>query len=165
MLSNAPRKTVKTQQGGRPEPTDPVSLDLKLLVVLGRCTQSVTRRLFPHIRSAGLTHSQFEVLEILYHKGPLTVNEIIGKTLSSSGNIGVVVDNLVRLGWVQKRPDDTDRRIRYVELTQAGREKIGEYFPQHAREVQETFRALSREEKERLVELLKKLGRSIQEGL
>jgi DNA-binding MarR family transcriptional regulator len=52
-----------------------------------------------------------------------------------------------------------------VELTQAGREKVGEYFPQHAREVQETFRALSREEKERLVELLKKLGRSIQEGL
>lgn len=135
--------------------------DLKLLVVLGRCAQSIESRLLPHITSAGFTPAQFMVMEILYHKGPLTVNEIIEKALSSSGNIGVVVTNLARLGWVKKTVDPTDRRVRHVELTDEGRETIGAYLPKHFAEVQAMFACLDPGEEDVLIEAIKKLGLSV----
>lgn len=135
--------------------------DLKLLVVFGRCVQSIESRLLPHIASAGFTPAQFMVMEMLYHKGRLTVNEIIEKALSSSGNVGVVLANLVRLGWVKKTVDPTDRRVRYVELTDEGRETIRAYLPKHFAEVQDMFACLGRSEKDALIEATKKLGLSV----
>ena len=135
--------------------------DLHLLVVLVRCTQSVERRLFAHIRQADLTPPQFDVLEALYHRGPMTVNTIIEKTLSSSGNTGVVVDNLIKRGLVEKSVDETDRRVRRVALTDQGFQRMEEYFPRHLAEVQRAFGALEPEEKATLTLLLRKLGKSV----
>ncbi len=100
-------------------------------------------------------------MEMLYHKGPLTVNEVIQKTLSSSGNIGVVLDNLTRLGLVERAVCDTDRRVRTVALTPRGRDRIATFFPQHVKEVEAVFSSLSREEKDVLTKLLRRLGRSV----
>ena len=135
--------------------------DLKLLVVLERCAQSVRSRLLPHVENAGLTLAQFSVLELLYHRGPMTVNGVIEKRLSSSGNIGVIIDNLIKEDWVEKRVDDSDGRVRYVSLTKTGEMKISNYFPNHAAEVTKSFAELTIDEKERLTFLLKKLGRSV----
>lgn len=135
--------------------------DLHLLVVMVRAMQSVERRLFAHIRDAEFTPAQFDVLEVLYHKGPLTVNELIEKTLSSSGNTGVVLENLLRHGLVAKWADESDRRIRHVELTDAGRERMDQYFPEHVKEVQAVFAALDTKETETLAGLMKKLGKSL----
>lgn len=139
--------------------------DLKLLVVMGRCQQSLFRRLSPLVRETGLTYAQFTVMEALYHKGPLTVNEIIDKTLSSSGNIAVVADNLEKAGWAVKSVDSEDRRIRRVKLTPKGKEKISSYFPEHFKEIRAAFSSLDGEEKATLIRLLKKLGRSMVTGL
>lgn len=135
--------------------------NLKLLVVLGRTIQGLHRRLAPGIRETGLTLAQFGVAEALYHKGPLTLNEIIDKTLSSSGNIAVVVDNLIKAGLVKKSTDRADRRVRWVSLTPAGRELIGGFFPHHVQTLVEATGVLAVEEKLELIRLLKKFGKSL----
>ena len=138
-----------------------ISRDLKLLVVLERCAQSVRNRMLPHVQNAGLTPAQFSVLEVLYHGGAMNVNGVIEKTLSSSGNIGVVIDNLIKEGWAEKSVDESDRKVRSVALTRKGKQKISDYFPNHAAEVKTAFAGLTVEEKERLTFLLKKLGLSV----
>ena len=135
--------------------------DLHLLVVLERAVRSVEHRLFAHIRSGYLTPGQFDVLEALYHNGPLTVNEVIAKTLGSSGNIGFVIDNLIESGLVEKRVDECDRRVRHVALSEAGRRRMAEFFPEHVQVVRSTFASLDREEKQILIDLLRKLGKGV----
>lgn len=78
-----------------------------------------------------LTVSLFAVLEMLYHKEDLKVGEIIVKSLSTIGNISLVIDNLVKLSLVEKKKCEEDRRITYVDITEEGRELIEKVFPEY----------------------------------
>src|SRR5438477_7636680 len=77
--------------------------------------------LLPHaagsIKRTELGVSDFRVLEVLLHKGPLPVNTIGPKVWLTPGSISVAVDRLVRKGLVSRNDHPDDRRVRRVELT------------------------------------------------
>src|SRR5437879_1514833 len=83
---------------------------LDALVKLMRAADSVSARLAETITGAGLSESQFGVLEALYHLGPLCQREIAVKLLRSSGNITLVIDNLEARGLVRRERQQEDRR-------------------------------------------------------
>ena len=72
----------------------PSTLALNTYTKLMRAAESVTGRISRVMTAAGLTISQFGVLEALQHKGPLCQKDIAAKILKSSGNITLVIDNL-----------------------------------------------------------------------
>lgn len=127
-------------------------------IKLSRATEVVTQRIHSHLSEWQLTISQFGALEALYHLGPLTVGEIGGKILRSSGNMTLVIDNLVKRGLVTRQPRPGDRRCIEIHLTPAGRDLIGAIMPAHVAGVVETMGALTIAEQERLAALCKKLG-------
>ena len=133
-------------------------LNLKTLIALSRCYQNVHRRETQTIKSAGVTVSQFAVLEILYHKGDMRVCEITKKVLSTAGNMTVVIENLVKDGLVQRTIDSNDRRVNLISLTEKGRKIITENFLNHTENINIIFNVLSDAEKENLIKLLKKLS-------
>jgi DNA-binding MarR family transcriptional regulator len=133
-------------------------LNLKTLVALSRCFQSVRRRELKTIKQAGLTVAQFGVLEILYHKGDLRICEILEGTLSTGGNMTVVIENLEKTGFVVRYPDPLDGRASLIRITGKGEKLVNDMFPDHVANIGGIFSVLSREEKQQLVELLKKLG-------
>src|SRR5258708_39593157 len=106
----------------------------------------------------GLGDSDFRVLEVLLHKGPLPVNTIGPKVWLTPGSISVAVDRLERKGLV-KRKNTEDRRVRRVELTPKGRTLITKTFREHAAAMEEVAAILSKEERLVLQRLLKKLGK------
>src|ERR1700675_2568305 len=81
--------------------------------------------LLPHaadsIKRTELGDSDFRVLEVLLHKGPLPVNTIGPKVWLTPGSISVSVDRLVKKGLVSRNDRASDRRVRQVELTAKGR--------------------------------------------
>jgi len=133
-------------------------LNLKAIIALSRCTQSVNKREYKTIKEGGLTFSQFAVLEALYHKGDLRVSEIIEKILSTGGNMTVVIDNLAKDNLVKRYTDPEDRRASLISITEKGRKLMNEIFPKHVENVDEIFSVLSVEEKYSLISLLKKLS-------
>lgn len=133
-------------------------LNLKALIALSRCAQSVHKREYKTIKEGGLTVTQFAVLEILYHKGDLRVCEIIDKILSTGGNMTVVIDNLVKENLVKRCIDPKDRRVNLISITEEGRTLISEIFPKHLENINEIFSILTSEEKKILISLLKKLS-------
>ena len=133
-------------------------LNLKTLVSLSRCFQSVRKREIQTIREGGLTLAQFAVLEILYHKGDLRICDIIEGTLSTGGNMTVVIENLLKEGCVSKYPDPKDRRAHVVSITEKGIQLMEEVFPAHVEHISEIFDVLSNNEKLELITLLKRLG-------
>lgn len=136
------------------------AMSLKTLISLYRCQLSVRRRETPLINEAGLTMSQFAVLEVLYHKGPMRVGDVIEQILATPGNMTVVVKNLEKEGWIERRRDSADRRAFTLVLSDQGQALIEALLPRHFENIEEIFSVLSNEEKQQLRTLLKKLGQA-----
>ncbi|NRT87461.1 DNA-binding MarR family transcriptional regulator [Clostridium beijerinckii] len=58
---------------------------------------------------------------MLYHKGDLRVSEILEKTLSTGGNMTVVIDNLAKDNLIERRPNPKDRRASLISLSEKGK--------------------------------------------
>jgi MarR family 2-MHQ and catechol resistance regulon transcriptional repressor len=111
-----------------------------------------------NLSQSGLGNSDFRVLEVLHHKGPLPVNTIGPKVWLTPGSISVAVDRLEKKALVKRKNTD-DRRVRLVELTAKGRALSTKTFREHATAMEEAARILSTEERLTLLRLLKKLGK------
>ena len=111
-----------------------------------------------NLSQAGLGDSDFSVLEVLLHKGPLPVNTIGPKVWLTPGSISVAVDRLEKKALVKRKNTD-DRRVRLVKLTAKGRALITKTFQKHATTMEEAASVLSKEERLILLRLLKKLGK------
>jgi MarR family 2-MHQ and catechol resistance regulon transcriptional repressor len=123
-----------------------------------RAAEAVNGRTAPLIRDAGLTASQFGVLEALHFLGPLRQHELAAKILKSSGNITMVVDNLEHGGLVGRERDTDDRRCVTVSLTPKGAALIAATYPRVAERIVEAFGALSPADQAQLGALCKQLG-------
>lgn len=135
------------------------NLNVKLIVALHRSMQPQEKGLTSLLACHNLTISQFGVLESLYHIGAMNINQIIEKTLSTSGNMTVVIKNLVKQGLVTKNRDPEDGRAFLIHLTDKGLSTISEVFPAHLFVLKEEFSSLEIDEKKELLRLLKKLNR------
>ena len=138
---------------------------LTLFVALLRGMDSVTAHARKDIAQHGLTPSEFAVLELLYHKGPLPHGEVAARVLLTIASISHVVDCLEKQELVERAPCPQDRRVSYVTLTEAGREKIAAIFPGHAECMRRAVSGLSPEEQEQATVLLKKMGLAAKELL
>ena len=131
---------------------------LDVFIKLTRAADTVDARLKKRGTMRELTISQFGVLEILYHLGPMPQCKLASRLLKSSGNITLVIDNLEKMGLVQRMADQNDRRVSQIVLTAAGEKLIAEIFPQHAAAIAEEFSILTGTEQRTLGNLLRKLG-------
>lgn len=139
-------------------PTTETASALRLWVVMNRALRAIESRLVPQVEAHGLSLTEFAVLEVLLHKGPLPIGEIGGRILRASGSMTYVTDKLVRRGLIQRRPCDTDRRVVFAELTDEGRALIETVFPEHAETIRDLTRGLTPEERDAAADLLKRLG-------
>src|SRR5947208_2380125 len=69
------------------------------------------------IEEAGLSYSQFAVLEALYHVGPLNLGDLARRILKSSGNLTLVLDNLQKRGLVKRCQEGGDKRFVIATIT------------------------------------------------
>lgn len=134
------------------------SVALNIYTKLMRASESVTSRVSPNMAAAGLTISQFGVLEALHHKGPLCQRDIAAKILKSSGNMTLVIDNLEKLGLVKRERINQDRRYLTIRLTEQGQAHIRSVFARVEAAIIEEMGVLTEDEQKQLGQLCKKLG-------
>lgn len=132
---------------------------LDLYIKLMRASNQVTNIIHQHLQSENLTHSQFAVMEALYHLGPLNQSELSRKILKSNANVTTVVDSLEKKDLVKRERSENDRRIVKVLLTQTGTEIMEQVFPHHVEAIKKRLSVLSGQEQRQLAQLLKKLGK------
>ncbi len=135
--------------------------NMALVLALLRSAQQFHRAIGPEFRAAGLTASQWDVLETLSNKGPMTVNALLERALGTSGNLDVVIKNLIRSGLVEKTVSDADRRSRVLSLTVEGRTKVETFLPIHNAALAEVFEGLSADGKRQTIRTLNQLRRSM----
>ena len=135
---------------------------LNAYIALMRASDSVSARVHRHLGTSGLSISQFGVLEILHHLGPLIPRDLCAKLLRSSGNVTLILDNLEKRDLIRRERDQRDRRMVTIHLTEAGEALISEVFPAQVAAIQADFAVLTPAEQDELRRLCRKLG--LQQG-
>ena len=69
-------------------------------------------------RELGLTRSQWWVLTVLYAKEGVTQSELAAFMELEKATLGRLLDRLEEKEWVERRPDEVDRRVKRVFLTE-----------------------------------------------
>ena len=141
-----------------PSRSDEPTTGPRLWVVLARAHGAIASYVEQRIATEGLCLSDFMVLEVLLHKGPMTISEIGAKVLLANASMTAAVDRLEEKSLVIRRSSDSDRRIRMVELTKRGRALITDLYARHARDIEAVTNVLTPREQDQLRSLLKKLG-------
>ena len=124
-----------------------------------KAMRALTRYAAAGIEETGLGLSDFGVLEILLHKGPLPVNTIGPIVDLTPGSISIAVDRLFAKGLVSRVESSEDRRVRIVALTARGKALIDSAFRKHSGQMRKAFAELSPEELRSLEAALKKVGK------
>jgi DNA-binding MarR family transcriptional regulator len=109
----------------------------------------------------GLTLNDYEVLLRLSHAEERAMRrvDLANEVLLTASGITRLLDGLEQSGWVCKRTCDSDARVSYAVLTDAGYEKLRSAGDFHVAGVRRTFAAqFSDDELELLAGLLARLG-------
>lgn len=130
---------------------------MKTVVRLEKTSLKITNLTINYLLKHNLTFNQFKVLEVLYHLGDLNIGSITKLTMSTPGNITVVVKNLKRDNWITSVKDLNDNRASILSITQKGKEIIEEVFPNHAKNLTKAMEVLNDEELDTLYGLLNKV--------
>src|SRR6201981_183813 len=128
-------------------------------LVMMKAMRALTRYAAAGIEETGLGLSDFGVLEVLLHRGPLPVNTMGPMVDLTPGSISIAVDRLVVKGLVSRIESAEDRRVRIVALTPRGKDLIVSAFRKHSGQMKRVFSELSPEELRGLEVTLKKVGK------
>ena len=130
----------------------------RVWVVLAKAYKAMAAFVEQRVSKEGLGLSDFMVLEVLLHKGTLTISAIGEKVLLANASMTSVIDRLETKRLVVRRSSEEDRRIRRIELTAKGKAFIAEIYRRHEAEIESLMSGLSPEEYTVLHGTLKKIG-------
>lgn len=92
------------------------------------------------------TTDQYQILGLLEHYKYLQISEIGRKLMLSRPNMTTHLDKLVSEGLVQRIPDETDRRVINIGITQEGLDYIKVSRAWVKNSIQDTLKALNNDE-------------------
>lgn len=131
----------------------------RLMGAYGQCT----------VQAAGLRISLagLGVLRVLLDEDGLKSSEVADRAWSTPGTVTAVVNTLARDGFVERRPDEADRRIVRLYITDQGRAVITYYVSQAAPRWRKAFDFVDKDDeavvRRFFVQMIGHLGRLMRE--
>ena len=107
---------------------------------------------------------QFLIMGYLYRSGEAAMSSIsryMATTLSASTGM---VDRMIKGGLVERRREESDRRVVKIKLTEKGRRTIVKIFHQRLTMIKEVFGRLSAEERKAYLDILYKVRDILSSG-
>ena len=115
------------------------------------------------LKSFGLTRGSWYLLYHVNEVGQISQKALQDLLEVESGSMAILVDSLVRKGWLDRIADEKDRRANYLRLTPKGAarwKKVPNFI--HALQ-KEMMGGITREEEANAVTVLKKAWRNLSE--
>ena len=133
------------------------SLAEQALIRLMRVGDSQWRASDERFKQWGLTDNHYNVLRILNGaRAPVSQTAIGRQMLSTRANVTKVIDALEAKGYA-KRVNGDDRRVKHIEITNAGADLLEETLGAVIGAAQQALKPLTRAEQKTLFHLLGKL--------
>ena len=114
-----------------------------VLLELTRAYQAFETSSAAHLRTLGLTPSQFDIVATLGNTDGMSFKELGEKTLITKGTLTGVVDRLEAKNLVRRIASTSDGRSQIVQLTRKGEALFANVFPAHVEYVGQFFAPFS----------------------
>ena len=121
--------------------------------------QSFERYSSEHMKSLGLTMTQFDIIATLGNQPPMSCKLLGEKTLVTKGTMTGVLERLEEKGFIRRELNAEDARSQLISLTKKGQQLFEKIFPEHMNHLQKAFGKLSKKELEDLAVSLEKLNK------
>lgn len=130
---------------------------LPVLYELVRTYQAFETYSIQHIRTLGLTSSQFDIIATLGNTNGMSFKDLGEKTLITKGTLTGVVDRLEAKALVRRVSSTSDGRSQMVQLTKAGEKLFARVFPAHLCHFEQVFSDFSQKDLDSAEAVLQKL--------
>lgn len=132
---------------------------------LGVAMRRISRVYADALAAHDMTPPQLFMLSYLFQDDGQQPKELADKVSLDSSSITGLLDRTERAGYLQRRPDPSDRRALRIYLTEAGRTKLRELEPVlgevHERIQKEFFADKSPEQVESFLEMLHQMRETV----
>ncbi len=136
--------------------------ELKPLITLFKAHQSFVKLIKKEIKESGFDLNEFQVLEVIYHYQDISVKDINDKILIASSSLSYILNKLEKKDLIIRKLDPLDNRSFIISLTTNGLTIANQIFPKHYEDLKHIFKIFTKEEKNILKELLKRLGYEVE---
>lgn len=110
------------------------------------------KKLFKHkkmLEQGQMPHSYYHVLKVLIKRGDLPMSEIGRSVHVSKSNMTSLIDKLVEKELVKRVPDEKDRRVINIAITDKGKGLLWNWKKRYNNEIKKSLSALSDEDLEK----------------
>lgn len=131
-----------------------------LLMEAARLQRTVFDR---RVRKLGFTRTQWLVLRWVMEQPGVSQSELAEMLEVEKATAGRLIDRLEEFGWLERRPDEADRRIKRIFLTELGGKIHRQVKPIAEGMVEEELSGLSKGERNALADLLLNIKQRLQD--
>lgn len=102
------------------------------------------------IKSLGLTPSYFNLLHVVENSGDLSITDLSQITDMSKPNCSKAVDNLVKMGLLDRKVDELDRRFSRVSINEKGVDVVNQIEEHINTQLSDMLNKLDKEDMEKM---------------
>ena len=114
-----------------------------------------------HVRTLGLTPSQFDIIATLGNTSGMSCKELGEKTLITKGTLTGVISRLEAKKFISRIPSPSDARSQIIQLTRTGEALFTRTFPAHIKHCDRIFTNFSQSNLDKLTRDLQKLRHAV----
>ena len=129
-------------------------MDYQILNLLFRCSKEFSHEF---IRRRNLSDTECMICSYIYSHENCSQDDVSSAIKTDKTTVGKALASLENKGCVMRIQDETDRRIKRLLLTGAGREKISELIDVHDNWLRKIMTCLSEEEQKQFENYSKRL--------
>jgi MarR family 2-MHQ and catechol resistance regulon transcriptional repressor len=119
---------------------------LPALKELVRAYQAFESYSAQHVRTLGLTVTQFDVIATLGNQPPMTCKMLGEKTFITKGTLTGVLERMEGKALIKRTVNSDDGRSQIIALTPKGQKLFEKVFPEHLNYLNQAFKRLSKKE-------------------
>ena len=106
------------------------------------------------VKDSGLSPAQMHTVEIIGHNQNMRMKELAERLGVTTGSLTVGIDKLEKLGLVERKPHESDRRSWLIVLTDDGKQMYEQHHKYHQEFTNEISRDLALEKIDNLTNYL-----------
>lgn len=129
----------------------------KLTEIMPLIVRGFLKRQSDEVTRGKISIPQFLTLELIYANGSMKMTRLAKGLAISLPSMTGLVDRLYKMGLVKRRPDEHDRRIIKIELTQKGKDVVGKILKQRLEFISEIFGKINEAERAQYLRILTKI--------
>jgi len=127
-------------------------------ISVGKVNQIVRKSMSDGLAEVGLDLPYYDILSAVYRYPGMTQRELAERLLVGRSNLSMLLPELERREWIKRKPDEHDKRLRRLFLTDAGNHQAARGLDVQVKLIEHMLDVLTEAECSELGNMMRRVG-------